>query len=131
MHNKDLHKRFLCNIVPIPMTEQKEMKIDNMNTPIDIAVEVHHGAVIISRITLAKNNTQNRYPSTLEIDRNMEEVLLPNTIHALDMTTIKELLDPIVPLIDHLDHITDEILSTGLDQFQIQETIIFHNYFFP
>ena len=46
MQDQSPQKNRLYNtFVPTPMTEQKETTIDQMNTPTDIAVEVHHETV--------------------------------------------------------------------------------------
>ena len=58
MQEENLHGNLLFNVfVSIQMTEPKEMSIDQMNTPIDIAVDVHQEKVVITRIRFTKEIT--------------------------------------------------------------------------
>ena len=57
----------------------------------------------------------------------MTEALLLKIIHVPNMITINEILDPIVLLINHTDHLKDVILVQDTDHVLFQETTIFKN----
>ena len=54
----------------------------------------------------------------------MTEAPLLTITHVLDMTTINEILDPIVLLVVHKDLLTDVIVVLDTDHVLIQETTI-------
>ena len=118
--DQNLNKNFLYSpYVTIPKNGQKGMTIDQINTPIDTVVELLHEISTIPGTMLHKTDIALR----LEIDTFMNEVLLLNVIHALDMISGNKVLDLIVALIDLIDHLTEGIFVTEKDRVQIQEKI--------
>ena len=88
------------------MTEQKEMTTDQTNLTTDNVVEVPHEA-IIPKIPFHKTDIVLHH----EIEIIMTEVQLLSITHVHDMIIITEILDGIVPLIDHTDHLKTRFSS--------------------
>ena len=57
----------------------------------------------------------------------MTESLLPKIIHILYMIDINEILDHIVPFLEHIDQLRDAILVLHIDQVLIPETTTLQN----
>ena len=86
MLDKKIHKILKYNIfVPLPTTEQNVMTTDQLNTPIDIAVEVNQEKVVLTGKILRRKDIA-PHP---EVDIFLKKVLLLKIIHVLDMLTWK------------------------------------------
>ena len=82
MQDQKVHKNLLNSVFVLTlMTNQNEMTTYTTSTSIDIAVEEHHEIIIITKIKLHRIHIVPH----IEIDIVMTEVVLLNTIPALDM----------------------------------------------
>ena len=96
-------------------TKRKHEKKTNITT--ENAVEVHHEADTITKITAHRTYTSLHHA----IEMTLTKVLLRNITLVHDMIIINETLDRIVLLIDHTDHLTDAIFVVDTNHIPIQE----------
>ena len=94
-----------------------------MKNQTNFTVEEHHEITIIPKITSHRTDTVLHH----EIELIMTEALLLKIIHFPDMITNNEILDPIVHLIYHTDHLTDVTLVQDTCHVLIKETTFLKN----
>ena len=125
MQDQKVHKNLLNSVFVLTlMTNQNEMTTYT-STSIDIAVEEHHEIIIITKKT-SQNTYRSTYRDRYSYDRS--STLKHYTRSRYDI--YGEILDLIVPHINPIDQVTDDIHVKDTAHVHIHEKTISKVYIF-